>query len=350
VDGQYLAIGGGHAGHPGNDVDRFDLAAGAWQPLAYPSEAPEPYTLVNGVWTANGLWRCMKGGGAGCGGVSPTGRPFTGHMYRLCAPALSTSSPSGLLACVLGSGTWTFDAGSGEWVQHAGRDRYKNEPACGAACGVLYDPLTHALWVFASDTQNALSRAIYRYAFPVMDYDRVRSWPGVSGWGWGSKLISAFRVDLTREAVLITSPTGGTLPAVPYRIWRMALDHPAAPIEWDDSILPGDPVYEELKGSDGKWARRCDVRQTTGELWCWQGQTFTHPALGAVTPGWWVQDPQTREWTKVPCSGLCPSVDWWTVAWDAATDTFIATDGLTLYCGVSAASCGGRARLVRYRP
>jgi len=326
-NGKVWSIGGGHAGHPGNCVDMLDIASGVWT-LPFPSEAPDPY--IAGV--PNGTWRALKGGGSPVGGLSPTGRPWCKHAYR----HMAVDTTRDALIFLSGNGLGSYST-AGVWTQLAGRDANLNEPNIGAAGGIIYDPERDSVWVFAGDTTNGLTRGIFEYSFATDSFRRVQPWAAFSGWGFGSKYIMAHYVPQSREVFLICSPTGGTIPQFPNRLFRYNLE--TGSLVWESTLVAGTTAYEELRGPEGKWNRFTDVRTVSGQLYCYTS------AYGSVAAGFWVFTPAAGSggtWTKQLTPGG-PTLNWWTLCYDGTTDTFAGLRARTLYCGVPGAACGGVA-------
>ena len=144
--GRVWSIGGGHLGHPGNDVDILDLRTSRWN-LPFQAELPEPY--ISGV--PNSIWRGIRGGGIATGGFSETGRPWVHHAYRL----MCVDTTRDRLMFMSGNGLGAYDT-AGVWTQLSGRSSALNEPVCNSTGAPMYDPERDSLWVFAGDTVNGL--------------------------------------------------------------------------------------------------------------------------------------------------------------------------------------------------
>src|SRR4030095_9864697 len=328
--GKVWSIGGGHAGHPGNDLDLLDITTAVWtQP--FQTELPPPYDA--GV--PNATWRAIKGGGVGIGGLSPTNRPWVNHTYRLTA--VDTTRDRLLWMSGNGFGAYAQD---GTWTQLSGKDKLLNEPAATSAMGIIYDPERDSCWCFAGDNGNGLTRGIFEYSMATDTWRQVQNWPAVDGWGFSGKLIQAMYAPAHREAFLICQPSGGSIPAFPQRLFRYSLD--TGELVWEQSRYPGTPQYEELySGSPLRWGRHADFRTTSNQLYLYAFSTLTAP----VTRGFWVFTPAigsggTWEKQETPDG---PALAWWTLCYDQLTDNFVGLRARSTYCGVAGAACGGIA-------
>ena len=326
--GKAYSWGGGHAGHPGNCLDILTITTGHWD-LQFASEAPAPY---NPDHTPNATWRAIKGGGVGIGGLSPTGRPWVNHAYRLTA----VDTTRDRLIVMSGNGLGAYKDGG--WTQLSGKDKTLNEPGSTSAMGIIYDLERDSVWCFAGDTSNGLTRGIYEYTITTDTWRHVQPWPAFTGWSFSAKLIQAFVAPAHREVFLMCSPSGGTVPEFPQRLFRYSLDTGA--LVWETSLVGGTPQYEEqYSGSPLRWGRLVDVRAATNQLYC-----YVVPQTGQAA-GFWIFTPAVGSggtWQKLLTPDGPPLV-WWTLCYDGQTDTFVGLRARTTYCGIPGAACGGIA-------
>src|SRR4029453_8301695 len=124
-DGVVLSFGGGHAGHPGNDLDLYSFESNTWT-IPYAPECPEPGTPTP---------RQGRGGGVATRGISPQGRPWVHHTYQN-----TTYDPvRKRFIFVGGEGTWSFDVAQRAWKLLVQRDR-DGGPTWGSTGAMVYDP------------------------------------------------------------------------------------------------------------------------------------------------------------------------------------------------------------------
>jgi hypothetical protein len=330
--GKAWSIGGGHAGHPGNDIDILDIPTGAW---TQPFQAETPPAYIAGV--PNSVWRGIKGGGIATGGFSPGVRPWVHHTYRL----MTVDTSRDRLLFMSGNGLGTYST-TGVWTQLTGGSKAAGEPVLNSTGGVIYDPVRDSLWAFAGDTVNGVARGIYEYTIGTDAWRFVGSFPAFAGWGFSGKTIMAMYAPQRREVFLICGVSGGSVPEFPNRLFRYSLD--TGVMIWEESLKGGatgggGTAYDELAYSDGRWNRRADVRTTTNQLYCYT------PAWGTVTPGFWVFTPAATSggtWEKLETPDG-PALAWWTLCYDGQTDTFVGLRARSTYCGVAGAACGGIA-------
>lgn len=333
--GRVWSIGGGHLGHPGNDVDILNLNTMRWN-LPFQAELPDPY--IAGV--PNSIWRGIRGGGIATGGFSPTVRPWVHHAYRL----MCVDTTRDRLMFMSGNGLGCYDP-DGTWTQLSGRSSALNEPVCNSTGAPMYDPERDSLWVFAGDTVNGLTRGIFEYNIAADTWRRVSNWPAIAGWSFASKYIQACYVPATREAFLICGPNS-TWPEFPFRVFRYQLD--TGSLTWEETLKGGASgngglAYEELFHDDNRWGRRVDFRTRTNQLYFYTSAWET--TSRTVEAGFWIFTPAAGSggtWAKL-LTPNGPSIAWWTLCYDRTTDLFAGLRARTTYCGVAGSSCGGIA-------
>ena len=332
--GRVWSIGGGHAGHPGNDVDILDLQTKRWT-LPFQAELPNPYGAEADAW------RGLKGGGVGTGGASSTGRPWCNHTYRL----MCVDTTRDRLLWLSGNGLGAYDS-DGTWTQLSGKSAAALEPAATSTIGTMYDPERDSVWAFVGDSGNGLSRGIYEYRMATDAWTRVSNWPTTfTGWTFSGKIMTAHYVPATREAFLVCGPTS-TWPEFPFRLFRYQLDTNV--ITWEQTLKGGATgngglAYEELFHSDNRWGRRVDFRRRTNQLYFYTSAWTT--SARTVAAGFWIFSPAAGSggtWAKLVTPDG-PSIAWWTLAYDPTTDLFAGLRPRTTYCGVAGSACGGIA-------
>jgi hypothetical protein len=337
---QVVVFGGGHAGHPGNDIQFVDFLVGV-DVTPYAPECPEPYVFVNGAWVPNPVWRGIRGGAVMTGGFSPEPekRPWVEHLYNNA----EWDAKRHRYLMINGNGLQAYQRPTtenpkGKWTLLVGNDRTQGEVIWGSSGGLLIDDVRDSLWAFVSASGNGATRGIYEYRFDAAGAvieKRFLPWPAsVPGWNWGAyNLITALYAKERRAALLFVSPSSTPSNVPPNRLWVFNLDTQAPPT-WDQSLVPGRPAYDESWGTGGTQFRA--VSRVPGQTWL------------KVPGGFWVQDDASGgTWTKVAAAGA-PNLMPWTFACSDSTPYCIGITARSLY-GVAGASSGGIADLWRYR-
>lgn len=390
--GLCISIGGGHAGHPGNDIDLFDTATQTWT-KPYDAECPPPYhtttlstpyvvggtsivvATANGfevggrIWlnnsaktelkvvsivgttvnvtvtakagsapagtslqTPNGTWRGIKGGATATQGFSPSGKPWVHHTYRVFTWDTKRNRP----LFMSGNGLMAYDRASKNWALLAGRNRYVGEVTIGSPGGVAYDEVTDSLYIFGSDTANGAGRGVWKYTFAtdgsVATKAKLHDWPTLPNWSFATKLVTAISGP-GRLVYLMMQPVSPSPTAIPpqYRLFTYNLDTKA--FVWDQTLVPGQPAYDALAQANfTTWERR----SATGQLY------FYIPALGVNPMGFWVKTESTNSWAFIASLGGKPAIARWTFTYDKATDSFMGLDVRNLY-GYPGTASGGFA-------
>ena len=334
-NGRYWYIGGGHAGHPGNDFDIFDANTRVWQPQAFAAECPPPY---NPDGTPNSIWRGIAGGAVGTGGFSPTGRPWCMHTYRHMA--VDTIRDRLLLTTGNGLGAYTDD---GTWTQLATGNKNLNEPLIGSTGAVYFDEVDDAVLILVSDNKTGGSRGVYKYFFnsagAVTSKTFSHAWPTTTGtdsvgtpwgsWTWGGMIPVPVKGP-GRLVYIFFSPTSTSIASPRNRLMTYHLDTHA--LTWDQTFLPGTAAYDAifLNGGTGRaWGRR----SFTGQLY-WR--------IAGPPSGFWIKTEATNSWAFLAddphtTTGLAP----WTFNYIDGKDIFIGMQARTLYSGIAGARCSG---------
>jgi hypothetical protein len=334
--GKVLAPGGGHMGHPGNDIPILDFIN---RTRTYPwrAECPPPY---NADGTPNSAWRGIRGGAVMTYALSATGKPLVQHMYMNHA----FDSRWNRYLVVNGRGLMANQLETETWSILSGRDRTKNEVVWGSAGGMVYDDVRDSVWFFVSDSQNGAPDGIYEHRFDgagaVVDKRFVMPWPSTPGICWRcANLITALYVKERREAILVVTPSS-TSPSVPRnQLWRYHLDR--GTLTRDLTWVPGTPQYDQVFAVDQTRARL--IARVPGETW------LLLAGSKHLTKGAWIQNdavsPPTWRWQAIPGT---PGLVWWSFFCDGPSGYCGGLAARRTYCGLSG-SCGGLADLWRYR-
>lgn len=106
-DGGVFYFGGGGQSYPGNDVEFYDVLSNTWEQQYAPECLP-----VCCVVDARCDPACKVAGGTGTTELTPLGRPYVEHAYRLV-----TYDPARrVFFATLSSGTWTWERDSADWT------------------------------------------------------------------------------------------------------------------------------------------------------------------------------------------------------------------------------------------
>jgi hypothetical protein len=105
-DGGVFYFGGGGQNYPGNDVEFYDVLSNTWLQQYPPECLPACCVTDNRCHPA-----CAVAGGTGTTALTPLGRPYVEHAYRLV-----TYDPARrVFFATLSSGTWTWER-DGDWT------------------------------------------------------------------------------------------------------------------------------------------------------------------------------------------------------------------------------------------
>lgn len=332
--GRLLLVGGGHAGHPGNDMPIIDFL-GVVSSYPWPAECPAAY--INGV--ANPVWRGITGGAVMTYGLSPAGRPLVQHMYINHA----FDSKRNRYLVINGRGLMANPIGTGQWSILSGRDRTQNEIIWGSAGGLAYDDVRDSAVMFVSDSQNGAPDGIYEQRFDtagaVREKRRVMEWPSTPGMCWRcANIIHPLYVKERREVILLVTPSSSS-PSMPRnQMWRYHLDQET--LTRDVTWIPGTPQYDQVWAVDQTRARL--FARAPGETW------LVLAGAKHLNKGAWIQDdsvtPFRWRWLSIPET---PGLAWWTLFCDATTPYCGGFVARSTYAG--GRSSGGLADLWLYR-
>ncbi|MGH7397282.1 MAG: hypothetical protein ACRELW_07080, partial [Candidatus Rokuibacteriota bacterium] len=163
-NGVVFNFGGGHATHPGNDVDLYRADANEWA-VQYPPESP-----VNGSDEA----QTIAGAGSSVTAITALGRPYTEHTYQQAA----YDSRRKRFMSVLRSGTWAWDPATTKWTLLAGPTRGTFSPSWYTGRGnVVYDAGADALIAFVTGPRKGSERGVYRLSGDSTTWSHVGAFP-----------------------------------------------------------------------------------------------------------------------------------------------------------------------------
>jgi hypothetical protein len=328
--GLIFYFGGGHAGHPGNDVDLYSTGANKWE-IPYPAECPEPGT---------GPARQVKGGATATRGFSPSGRPWVHHGYQNAR----FDPPRNRFIFVGGEGTWAFELGKRDWTHLVARDRGLG-PTWGSTGGLVYDAKHDRMVAFVSSSANGAARGVYHFDLKAHKWSYVAAFPS-DGYTYVNKIVTAAVVPHRREAIVLTAPV------VPQRegpkLWRYHLDTG----DWTEvesfgtGSTPGAPA-SEVSTAAANWDydsrnRRVVFLAVPREVREGEART-THV---------WSWDPDTDRWTQHPPAEVRPGGQGrsrYSFVYDERYNVFVYIEVNNLYCGVAQAACGGPSSTWLYR-
>jgi hypothetical protein len=328
--GLIFYFGGGHAGHPGNDVDLYSTLANKWE-IPYPAECPEAGTPVA---------RQVKGGATATRGISPNGRPWVHHTYQNSR----YDPPRKRFIFIGGEGTWAFDLAKRDWIHLVPRDKGLG-PTWGSTGGLVYDPQQDRMVAFVSTSANGSPRGVYHFDLKAHRWSFVTSFPS-EGYRFVDKVITAAVMPHRREAIVMTTPVVPQSEGA--RLWRYHLDSGA----WNEvksfgtPEVPGSPAAQ-VSTKAANWDY--DSRNKRGVFLAIsrEGQEG-----GEGVPHVWSWDPDADRWTQHPPSEPRPSRPGgsrYSFVYDERYNVFVFVAARTLYCGVATASCGGPTNTWLYR-
>lgn len=331
-EGIVLSFGGGHAGHPGNDVDVYSFEGNRWT-IPYAPECPEPGTPTH---------RQVRGGGVATRGVSPQGRPWVHHTYQ----NTTYDPPRKRFIFMGGEGTWAFDVARSEWKLLVRRDR-DTGPTWGSTGSMVYDPAHERMVAIASNTENNARRGVYHFDLKTDRWSYAAAFPSVDGYTFATKYVSTAAVPRRREAIVLLSPVvpGGGGP----KLWRLNLDtsdwkeiasfgktdDPAAPA----GSIPTAGANWDYDSRNNRLVFLSSPREATGE----------RPARPAHT---WTWDPDGDVWEQLPPADVRPSIPGrarHSFVYEPRHNAFLYVEVKNIYCGVSGVSCGGPTTIWLYR-
>jgi hypothetical protein len=329
--GVVFYFGGGHAGHPGNDVDLYSTGANRWE-IPYPAECPEPGTPVA---------RQVKGGATATRGITPNGRPWVHHSYQNSR----YDPPRKRFIFVGGEGTWAFDLAKRDWTHLVARDKGLG-PTWGSTGGLVHDPKHDRMVAFASSTANGSPRGIYHLDLKAHRWSYAAAFPSADGYSFINKIVTAATIPQRREAIVMTTPV------VPHadgpKLWRYHLDRGA----WDEVKSFG---TRETSGAPAA------AIPTTGANWDYDSRNNRVVFLatprevkdgGERSTHVWSWDPDADRWTQHPPAEPRPTQQGrsrYSFVYDERHNVFVYVEVRSLYCGVAAAACGGPTNTWLYR-
>jgi hypothetical protein len=331
-DGVVLSFGGGHAGHPGNDLDLYSFESNTWT-IPYAPECPEPGTPTH---------RQVRGGGVATRGISPQGRPWVHHTYQN-----TTYDPvRKRFIFVGGEGTWSFDVAQRAWKLLVQRDR-EGGPTWGSTGAMVYDPAHERMVAIVSNSANNARRGVYYFDLKHDRWAYAAAFPSVDGYSFATKYVSAASVPRLREAIVLLAPVvpGGGVP----KLWRLNLDtngwkevtsfgtadDPAAPA----GSIPTGGANWDYDSRNNRVVFLATPREASAD----------RPARPAHT---WTWDPEKDVWEQLPAADIRPGVPGrarYSFVYEPRYNAFLYVEVKSLYCGVMGVSCGGPTTIWLYR-
>lgn len=318
--GVVFNFGGGHATHPGNDVDLYVVDANQWA-VQYPPESP-----VNG----SGEARTIAGAGSSVPAITPLGRPYTEHTYQQTA----YDSRRKRFMSVLRSGTWEWDPATTKWRLLAGPALGTLSPGWHTGRGnVVYDAGADALIAFVTGPRKGSERGVYRLSGDSTTWSHVGSFPSRKEYSY-KELYSAYNPDRREIAVVVESS----------RLFRYRLDGNA----WTEvTSFP-----DALKGGFPNFAY--DSRN--------KAMVFLVTPRGGDDEGdadrktqIWAWDPARDTWSNPPTPDGAPEPlgslgkERGSFVYDPNHNVFIHLRTLVRYCDAGGYACGGTTESWAYR-
>ncbi|OGD30828.1 hypothetical protein A2833_01375 [Candidatus Azambacteria bacterium RIFCSPHIGHO2_01_FULL_44_55] len=314
-NGRIFYFGGGHASHIGNDVDLYTIEANQWQE-EYVPECPLP-----GSAEARGI----VGSGGAATTITPQNRPYHQHMYQNCAYDAGRNR----FTCVPASGTWAFSLNTKTWSALAGLTAspgwYLNKGL------VIFDPQADKIFALVGEATRG-QRGLHSFDAGTNTWrlEAQKNPPEIIR----SYLFGAYNKD-RREIFVKTVASDGQGTSKFYRVKIPTGD-------WTEVTS----VPAELSASD---SREFDYDSRNKRM-----VFLVTPASGREAAVWtWNMD--TDQWVKLPTAPSAPlsssngGGERSTFVYDEKTNAFVYLRTERLYCGISAASCGGSMKTWIYR-
>jgi len=182
-DGLIYYFGGGHGGHPGNDVEIYSVATNTWSQLTVPEGLPT-ICLTN----PSADPACLIMGGGGTTTITPQGKPYTEHMYQ--RSAYDPIRRWFISGC--GSGTWAFDPATARWT----RLTPNLPPSSGieTKC-MVFDPDAGTVLWFATTNY---ATGVYAFDYSTNTWVRRSSIPSAVTW---SNIYTAYDSDQHKHLI-----------------------------------------------------------------------------------------------------------------------------------------------------
>jgi hypothetical protein len=161
-DAMILYFGGGHQGHPGNDVEIFDVASTTWRQQYQPEGLP---TICLTDPTADPACDIMVGG-HGAPDPTPLGRPTVQHAFQ----KIAYDPIRKVFMAGLDSGTWAYSTDARQWT----RLTPSLPPSADLTMMMIYDPdLETVLWF----PNGAPDSFVYRFDHATNSWIRHDTFP-----------------------------------------------------------------------------------------------------------------------------------------------------------------------------
>jgi len=314
-------FGGGHATHPGNDVDLYHVEANQWAEQ-YPPETPP-----NGSPEA----RIISGAGSAVASITPLGRPYTQHTYQQSAYDARRKR----FLTVVPSGTWAWNPATGGWTLLTGPSKGTFSPDWQLSHGnVVYERDADTLLAFVSAPQGSvIQRGAYRFNGDTNTWTYVGPFPVEKEFSY-KELYSAYNPD-RREVAVVVSESRLFRYRFTNNTWTEVTSFPAA--------LQG--VFPNF---DYDTKNRVMVFLVT-PIWKIDERNDRPTQI-------WVWDPEGDKWSNPPTPPSAPQVipyaskERGSFVYDSIHNVFIFLKMVQQYCGVPGNyDCGGTTKTWAYR-
>ena len=317
-DGVVFNFGGGHASHPGNDVDLYVVDANQWV-VQYPPESP-----ANG----SGEAKVITGAGSSVPTVTELGRPYVEHTYQQS----TYDSRRKRFLSVLASGTWTWDPATAKWTHLSGRALGTFSPGWYTGMGnVVYHAGADAFLAFVSAPRKGTQRGVYRLSGDGGTWSYVGGYTGSRKEYSHKEISSVYDPDRREVAVVV-----GYSRLLRYRVednsWREVASFPE-PLHAGFPNFAYDSRHKVMvflltpRAGDDESDRK-------GQIWVW--------------------DPAKDTWTNPPSPAGAPEPrhgkERASFVYDARRNVFVYLQVLSKYCREGGHyACGGDTETWAYR-
>ncbi|HSE06905.1 MAG TPA: hypothetical protein VLK35_22350 [Methylomirabilota bacterium] len=317
-DGLVFNFGGGHASHPGNEVDLYTVDANQWT-VQYPPESP-----VNG----SGEAKVIAGSGSSVAAITPLGRPYVEHTYQQS----TYDSRRKRFLSVVASGTWSWDPATTKWTHLAGPALGTFSPGFYTGNGnVVYHAGADAFLAFVTAPRKGSERGVYRLNGDSATWSYVGAFPSRKEYSH-KEIYSAYNPDRGEVAVVV----GYT------RLLRYRLEDKS----WTE--VPAFPKALHVGFPNFSYDSRHKVMVF---LLTPRSGDDDGPDRQAQI---WVWDPAADTWTNPPTAGTAPppqhGKERASLVYDASRNVFVYLQVLGKYCREGGKyACGGATETWAYR-
>ncbi len=318
-DGMVFNFGGGHATHPGNDVDLYLIDANQWVDQ-YPPESP-----ANGTPEAH----TIVGAGSAVAIITPLGRPYTQHTYQQS----TYDSKRKRFLTVVPSGTWAWDPTTKNWILLAGPSKGTFSPDFALSHGnVINLPDEDALLLFVTAPRNNARRGTYRFNGSNNTWSFVGPFPSEQEFSY-KELYSVYNPDRREVAVVVSES----------RLFRYRLSDNT----WT-AVTSFPPAFRQVYPNFAYDTRH---KLMVFLITPMAGKPRVHDRLTQI----WVWDQAKDTWSSVPTPPTAPvpiadnDGERGSLVYDPTRNVFIFLKIVELYCGIGGYDCGGTTKTWAYR-